>query len=277
MFGKETKAFLLLLLFIVASLIIGFLSLQQNRGDLTTMGLISKAIPSLKIGNWWIIETHIIEDISETESGQEKLGDKVYYHMYKIVGQQNINGKQTWVIDIKASKVPLEFANDHDDNYLWQLFVNKEDFTLVRFKKATRSRRYLVTGQDVHRLTFDFSKGNPVVIQDLALTPLDIPLLPHRGQFPRFLNEEEKEFSFIDERTYQKFVQYIVAIRENVNGNPTNVLYVTLYNKDLGVRTQKWVPGLPWWQEWRCTTTGRFIDGTMWYAKLIEWGSGEAM
>ena len=239
------------------------------------MGLISNPIPQYKIGDWWVVETHIIEDISDIEHGPEILGDKIYYHKYEVVGEAEIDATDVWLIDIKAENIPPEFANDHGNHYLWRLFLDKKNITLVRFEESVRSQRYLVSDSNVIQGRYDYKKGNPVVMQIPSLTPLYIPRLPHKEEFPRFLEEDEKEFEFVDERTNQEFVQYIVAIEEKIKDQSTIALYITLYNEELGIQTQKWVPGLPWWQEWRCSRTDRFSNG-MWYAKLIEWGKANS-
>jgi hypothetical protein len=237
------------------------------------MGIVSNPVPSWNKGKWWIIETTHVVNTSNMRHGPEQLGLRCFYHIFEIVGEQSIEGRDTWLVDVKATRVPPAISNDHGNEYLWRLYLDKEDLSLARLMINTRSGAYLITGKEIIQRTFDFKKGNPVVIDHVpVLVPIDIPKLPHGG-FPRFLSEEEKEFRFLDERNYQEFFQYIVAIKENVDEVPTTVLHVTLYNKDLGIRTQKWVPGLPWWQEWRYATSERFTNG-MWYAKLIEWGSG---
>lgn len=238
------------------------------------MSSISNPVPSWEKGHWWIIETTHLVNTSNMRHGPEQLGLRCFYHIFEIVGEQTIKGSDTWIVDVKATRVPPEISNDHCNDYLWRLYLNKENLSLVRFMVNMRSGAYLITGKEIIQRTFDFKKGNPIIIDHLpVLTPIDIPKLPHGG-FPRFLSEEEKELQFSDERNYQEFFQYIVAIKENINEVPTTVLHVTLYNKGLGIRTQKWVPGLPWWQEWRYITTERFTNG-MWYAKLIKWGSGK--
>jgi hypothetical protein len=235
-------------------------------------GSIADPVPKYKIGDWWIIETRFVEDMSEVEHGPEKLGVQIYSHKYEVIGEDTLNGEATWIIEIKAYDIPRETKNDHGDHFLWQLYLNKANFTLTRLNIATRSGRFLVSGSKIKRDSFDFKENKPISIQLPKLTPLDFPRLPSGGDFPRYLSEDEKEFHFVDDWSRQNFVQYIVAIEGNLNGKRTNNLYVTLYNPSLGVITQKWVPGLPWWQEWRYATTERFIQG-MWYAKLINWGS----
>lgn len=239
------------------------------------MSYIENPVPRWEIGDWWIIETCFIANISEKRHGPEKLGIKCFHHIYEVFAEQNINGKDVWVIDVKATKLPSEIANDHGNNHLWRLHLDKGNLSLIRFTMNIRSGGYLVTGKEVIHKVFDYKKSNPVIIGNVpVLTPIDIPLLPSGG-FPRFLSEDEKELEFLDENNYQKYFQYITAIQERVNDKIINVLYVKLYNENLGVRTQRWVPGLPWWQEWRYATTERFTDG-MWYAKLINWNGDKA-
>jgi hypothetical protein len=233
---------------------------------------ITRAVPSWVIGDWWIIQTFIIEDISEIRHGPEKLGLISYSHLWEVVGREKINGKNTWVIDIKAINVPSEISNNHGTDYLWRLFLNSEDLTLVRIVMNIRSGRYLISGKELTNQKYDFMDGNPIVIDNIpVLTPIDIPKLPI-GEFPRFLSEEEKELWFKDEESQQDIVQYIVDIEENINGKIMHVLYIKLYSLDIGIRIQKWVPGLPWWEEWHFETNERFTDGML-RAKLIQWGS----
>lgn len=236
------------------------------------MRLNSTPIPKWEKGTWWIIETHIVEDISEIDDGMERIGDEIYYHKYQVVGDEKINGKDAWIVDIKALRVPSEFPNDHGDNYLWRLYINKENFCLIRFETAVRSRRYLVTGQKVHRRTWNFSDDNPAVIaSEVVLTPIDIPRLPS-DEFPRWLSAEEKDFGFLNEDTSTKCWQHIDVIQENIDEKPTKVLYVTLSGASIGTRTQRWIPGPPCWQEWRRTREKGVIKG-LWYAKMIDWSN----
>lgn len=259
---------------LAAIFVVGYTLTRQKKG-IATMGLIPMSIPSLKIGDWWVVRTHNIVDVSGVEHGPEKLEDMVYYHVYEVVSEQNINGKETWMIDVKATRIPRGFANDHGDNYLWRMYINKKDCTLVQLDTAIRGHEYLVTGERVKTRTYSFSGGNPVVGPIMALTPLDIPRLPQEGNFPIFLSEDEKEYVFRDERSNREYVQYIVALQEDIGNKTATVLYVTLYNEVLGmIITQKWVPGLPWWQEWRRVTVER-LDSGIWSAELIEWGSGK--
>ena len=238
------------------------------------VGFISDPVPRWEIGDWWIVETTFIVSTSELAHGPEKMGILRYYHKYEVVKQERIGEKETWVVDVKAARVPSEEPNDHGDEYLWRLHLNKKDLSLVQMAWKIRSGQYLVSGQEVMEGSAQFTAGNPVIADPVpVLTPLDIPKLPS-GEFPRFLSEQEKELQFSDEKIHREFVQYIVAVEETVDNKPQNVLYVTIYNEDVGIRTQRWVPGLPWWQEWRYATSNRFTDG-MWYAKLIEWGSIE--
>ena len=150
--------------------------------------------PIWKKDAWWIIETHIVEDVSPFDDGIERIGEKIYFHKYRVVDEQQINGKDLWIIDIIAHKVPSEFTNDHGDNYLWRLYIDKENLTLSRFEMANRGQRYLVTGPEVQKTTYDFLNNKPVVsISVITLTPNEIPQLPS-GDIPRKHSSNEKDF-----------------------------------------------------------------------------------
>jgi hypothetical protein len=225
--------------------------------------------PTWQEGTWWIVETHIVEDISTVDDGIERLGDVIYFHKYQVMGDQLINGKESWIVDITAERLPPEFPNDHGNNPLWRFYIDKKLFILNRFEAAIRGRRYLVTGTEIQKTSYDFVNNNPVVINSvISLTPLDFPLLPS-GEFPRFLSNEERDMKFFNQDTGSECWQHIDIIQEKIEDKPVKILYLTLSGDRIGIRTQKWIYGLPWWQEWRCTRKNGIISD-FWYARLVD-------
>jgi hypothetical protein len=99
------------------------------------------------------------------------------------------------------------------------------------------------------------------------------PLLPRlpAGANPLFLEEEEKELDFKNELSLQKYKETVIAAIQQTGKQQVPVWYITLANQDNGISTHYWVPGLPWWKEWRHVSPER-KTGEMFKAELVEWG-----
>lgn len=233
------------------------------------MKLKTNPIPHYKIGDRWFIESHFIEDMAQMPDVGEELKDIVFCHKYEVVSEQSIGDNKVWVIDIKAVHVPKDFPDDHGDNFLWQLYINQENFTLMKIKSSIRSRLFLVSGSEVESQTIDFINKEPAVLNSIILrTPIDIPKFPI-GEFPRFLEYNEIVFSFLNEDTSTKCYQRMEIVEQMTDQTNLEMLYITLYGPAIGYRTQVWVAGLPWWKEWRKVSNDGDHRG-LWYAKLIE-------
>jgi hypothetical protein len=271
MFQKKGCIYILVMLLMTVYLnglqsrkIVGGLSMELN----------SNPIPSLKSGDSWCIETHLIEDLPRIAHRGEELKDIVFYHRYEVVGEEIIRDNKAWVIDIKPVDVPSDVPNDHGDSYLWRLYISQEDFTLVRLESSVRSLMFLVSGDSVESRTLEFQNGEPAVLNSISLrTPIDIPKFPV-GKFPRMLMDKEVEYRFLNEDTSSDCMQRLEVVERKINGTRTSVLYVTLYGPVIGYRTQIWVPGLPWWKEWsRISNDGEHRG--LWYAKMVDWSGGK--
>lgn len=223
-------------------------------------------------GVWWVIRTSFFSNISTLKDGPEKLGVREFYHRYSIVGKERLGEKEAWVIDIGAMHVPPEFPNDQGDKYLWRVYLNTQNFTLQKIVSCTRDGDFLVTGDHCTTDTIEMHMGNPAVVtRFLQLTPLEFPRLP-AGVNPGLLDEDEKELDFKDESSFQEFKQTIISARQTVDKQQAATWYITLGNKENGISTFFWIPGLPWWKEWRHVSVDRRSSG-MFKAELVEWGT----
>jgi hypothetical protein len=222
-------------------------------------------------GTWWIVQTSFFRNISRIKDGPEKLGVIDYFHRYTVVKKKQLGSEEVWIVDINAMNVPKEFPNDQGDKYLWRVYLSAQNFTLRKIISSTREGNYLVTGNQVKNDTIDFRLGNPAVVTRLvALTPLEFPRLPV-GSNPLLLEEKEKESDFTNELSFQKYKETIIAAFQQIGKQQIPVWYITLANKDNGISTHYWVPGLPWWKEWRHDSLER-KTGEMFKAELVEWG-----
>lgn len=223
-------------------------------------------------GVWWTIRSSFFSSVSRIpEDAWEKLGVTDYYHRYTVVKKERLGSEDVWIVDINAMNVPEEFPNDQGDKYLWRVYLSAKNFTLRKIISSTRQGNYLVTGDQVKNDTIDFRLGKPAVVTRLvALTPLEFPRLPASVN-PLLLEEEEKELDFKNELSLQQYKETVIAAIQQTGKQQVPVWYITLANQDNGISTHYWVPGLPWWKEWRHVSSDRQSSG-MFKAELVEWG-----
>lgn len=260
--GKSLKLFALLICVLI---IIGvyFTVTQEKISE-------NRFPPKWEIGLWWITESHVMENISEFDSGPEQLDDRIYYHKWIVAATKDHKGQKCWVVDIYPHKIPDGIKNDHGDEHLFRLYLAQSDFSLRRFEGNFRSRRYLVTGK-LNSYVIEFTRrANPIVVTWAPCRcPLDIPFLPSYW-FEQGLPEEDIEMVSIDQRSNMKTTQRIETSLSGSNNHTVPTVLIKLRFGDGDVRAQTWVPSCPWWSEWRCQYKNEKRDG-LWYSKTIDW------
>jgi hypothetical protein len=237
------------------------------------MGMIANPIPHWQIGDWWIVRTTCLENLSTIPSGPEHTAMLNFYHRFEIVREEMLRGEPVWVIEIKATKLPADVINKHGDGFLWRLYLRKHALTLARIESNTRFGMYCVEGDEAHKESEDHFKNIPARIQNItAITPLDIPKLPSAsGEYPRYLFEDEKSIPFTNEETLHEMLQTTIAASEIIENKEITCLTISLSDKSREIVTEKWIPGLPWWSEWSKTTI-EGPSGGMIKAVLVDHG-----
>jgi len=225
--------------------------------------------PDWHLGDWWITETHVLTNISERKGAANQLADKLFYHQWSVAGEQKVGETACWVVEIRAHNLPKEIVDDQKGDYLIRLYLNKDNFSLVKLERNTREREYRVTGERVNTNSQSFANGEAAIITSWPIMcPLDVPKLPGSWH-EEGLAEREKEMPYTDEWCSERAMQRIQPFSTDIEGKSPAML-ITLIREQWPIRTMLWLPDRPWWSEWRCQSADGKIEN-VWYSRMIDW------
>ncbi|MGD2088502.1 MAG: hypothetical protein PVH61_20160 [Candidatus Aminicenantes bacterium] len=206
--------------------------------------------PQWKIGDWWVIETIYVRDISEEEGIPPQKGWFRRIHRFEVIGTENMDGEKCFVITVTDERLKSD--------YLYLLHFRMNNLSLKRIESHHRSGDDYISGDRVYKSVKGYKKPVAAVPeQGNTAVPMDWPLFPTIDENFQ-VHPEDREIEFIGwtniKRQQNTKIEPVI-----IKGEKTFQLKITISGRDIGTRKQLWLPNQLWWIEWE--SDAEHIDG----------------